>query len=789
MKSRIECIHLKGSDHAHPKDHKAMELAPGGELMTVSLILRRRKGSAKLRELKDFPARSEALRDPISREQFAADHGADLRELDRVAAFGRSNGLDVLERSQARRSVVLRGTIANVNSAFGVTLRHYQSPSGRYRGHAGKAKLPKSIAGSVEAIIGLDNRRAKAVPHSTIRRQNPKDPSNTKPLTPQQAASLYSFPPGDGEGQTIGIYEMATGDPSDPQGPPVNAGYLAQDVKNTMAGFGGGLKVPTIVDVAVDGVSNSGVNDGETLLDITVAGAIAQNAKIAVYFTGGETQSILHALQRMIHPGAGDPVPTIISISYGWGPDDAQAGFTAAEFTQLGSLFQDAANLDITVLVSSGDHGAFLESKKSAQASYPATEPMVIACGGTTAGNVNGANFDEYVWNDVGAGGPGASGGGVSALFPVPSYQSGAGVPVHNVTKKAGRGVPDIAGNASENSGYMQNAAGSSPQPVGGTSAVAPLYAGLFARINANLGTSVGFINPVLYDLAGTAFRDIVGPPGPLNNSFGPVTGYPVGAGWDACTGLGSVKGDMLQNGLQAARAGSKQPAQVGSPQSSASSRGAAAGGGTQGQAPKKVFKTGIFKGIDVSNAFAMSANQQEAVVVNIGPIPWPSGLAPVQAPLAGYAPGTKITGPVSIKADALIILYTVPETQALLDVFTQDNTWSDTRRAQWCGYAHNFAQFAPTIEGIKDDPALEQGDFRLSFVCQDWCQDGHPLQVRAAPEAKRHSTSVYSGHSAARHGNRTLPGHKHGNGRRGGSQFELRRRGRDQSGPIPLPK
>jgi len=513
--------------------------------------------------LKDFPAKSGALREPVSRVQFAADHGADLKELEQVAAFALSKNLEVVESNQARRSVLVRGTVTNMNNAFGVTLSDYQYPLGKYRGHMGQAKLPTAIARTVEAIIGLDNRRINAKPHSTIRRRNQRDPVNTRPLTPQQVALLHEFPPGDGAGQTIGIYEMATADSLNPNGPPVYAGYTLQDVKNTISGFGGALRVPTLVDVAVDGVGNSGLNDGETLLDITIAGAIAQGATIAVYFTGGETQNILHALQRMIYPGDGDPIPTIISISYGWGPDDSKTGFTRAEFTQFGKLFQDAANLYITVLVSTGDNGAFIESAIRAQASYPATEPMVIACGGTTVGNISATAFDEYVWNDTGAAGPGATGGGVSGRFAVPAYQAGAGVPTQNVTRRPGRGIPDVAGNASENSGYMQNAAGFPPQSVGGTSAVAPLYAGLIAIINANLGVSVGFINPTLYTLAGSAFRDIVGPPGPLDNSFSGVTGYPVGVGWDACTGLGSVMGVALQDGLQAACAGSRRPAAV----------------------------------------------------------------------------------------------------------------------------------------------------------------------------------------------------------------------------------
>jgi len=544
---------IKGSEHAHPKEHKYLHPTAGNEMVTVTLILRRR-GGQKLREVKDFGAGSKGTGKALSRAEFAATYGADPKDLAQVAAFARSNDLEVVESHRERRSVVVRGTASAINKAFAVKLRDYQSPRGKYRGHEGPASVPADLANVVEAVIGLDNRQVKAQHFSTARRKNPNDPPKTKPLTPMQVAQLYNFPSGNGAGQTIGIYEMQT------SGGP--AGYTVQDLTDTMNAFGGGLTVPVPIDVSVDGVTNSGVSDGETGLDITVSSAIAQGAQIAVYFTGGTSQSILHALQSMIHPATGDPQPTILSISYGWGPDDPSAkSFSDQEYKEMGELFQDAANLSITVLVSSGDSGAFVESKTVAQTSYPATEPWVTACGGTTIGDVSGASFDEYAWNDTGAGGPGASGGGISARFPVPVYQQGIKMPKRKSTKKAGRGVPDIAGNASENSGYVQFINGQS-QPVGGTSAVAPLYAGLIAIINANLGHSVGFINPTLYSAPmGSVSRDIVSPPGPANNSFGRVIGYPVTVGWDACTGFGSVNGTTLQAALQTALAGAKQPA------------------------------------------------------------------------------------------------------------------------------------------------------------------------------------------------------------------------------------
>jgi len=538
---------LEGSEYPRPKDHKDLNPTAGKEPVMVTLIVRRQPGAPAPRGVKEFSAKANGAKEPLSHAEFAAKYGADPKELGQVSEWARSQGLEVVESHPARRSVVVRGNADAVNKAFAVELHDYQSPGGRYRSYEGTANLPAGVAKLVEAVIGLDNRPVHAQHFSTARRRNPNDPPSTKPLTPQQVAQLYDFPPGDGADQTIGIYEMETQDGK--------AGYTVRDLADTMKAFGGGLKVPAPIDVSIDGVTNSGVSDGETGLDITVASAIAQGAQIAVYFTGETSQNIIHALQRMIHPGDGDPQPTVLSISYGWGPDDVSAAsFSDQEYAQMNQLFQDAANLSITVLVSSGDSGAFVESKTLAQTSYPATEPWVIACGGTTIGNINGGAFDEYVWNDTGRAGPGATGGGVSDRFPVPDYQSGVGVPKRISSKKPGRGIPDIAGNASENSGYPQFINGQ-PQPVGGTSAVAPLYAGLIARINANLGRPVGFINQHLYAFAGTAFRGIAGPPGPTNNSFGGVTGYPASAGWNACTGLGCAKGAALQNALQTAQA------------------------------------------------------------------------------------------------------------------------------------------------------------------------------------------------------------------------------------------
>jgi kumamolisin len=148
------------------------------------------------------------------------------------------------------------------------------------------------------------------------------------------------------------------------------------------------------------------------------------------------------------------------------------------------------------------------------------------------------------VWNEL-ANSEGATGGGISDTFPLPNYQSGAGVPPSaNSSHNVGRGVPDVAGNADPTTGYVTLVDGQSGV-IGGTSAVAPLWAGLIALINQSLGKPAGFINPLLYQSAGKAadFDDV---------TSGNNGAYSAGPGWDACTGFGSPLGSKIAAALGA---------------------------------------------------------------------------------------------------------------------------------------------------------------------------------------------------------------------------------------------
>jgi kumamolisin len=223
-------------------------------------------------------------------------------------------------------------------------------------------------------------------------------------------------------------------------------------------------------------------------------------------------------------------------MSWG-GPEDS---YTGQALTSYDQALQDAKALGVTVCVASGDNGSSDgDTDGKAHVDFPASSPNVLACGGTSLQASNGVITSETVWNDGASGG--ATGGGVSETFPLPSYQANANVPVSvNSSQFAGRGVPDVAGDADPNTGYNVVVDGDSGV-VGGTSAVAPLWAGLIARMNQARGSNAGFLNPLIYPLQATAFNDI---------TQGNNGAYSAGPGWDACTGLGSPIGTALLQAL-----------------------------------------------------------------------------------------------------------------------------------------------------------------------------------------------------------------------------------------------
>jgi subtilase family serine protease len=506
------------------------------ELFTVSVRVRRAPGAAALPDLADLAATPQGQRQYLSREDFARNYGASTADLDAVAQFAAASGLQVVESSIPRRIVVLKGTAAQMSTAFQVELSTYETAEETYRGREGDVQVPALLVDIVEGIFGLDNRKMAApqLKRNGLNAAQASPAQATVPLTPPQVAQLYNFPTApNAAGQTIGILEFG-------------GGYLLSDLQlfyNSVH-----VPLPSITAVSIDGQTNSPGNDGyttETLLDVGVAGSAAPGAKLAVYFAPWSEQGWVDAVTTAIHDTVNRP--SVITISYGWPENETIDGlsWSLAAIRAVNATFQEAALLGVTVFVSAGDHGSDCGiGDKKAHVLYPGSDPYITSCGGTSISNVSGLNFTEHVWNDNDN--DWLTGGGVSDIFyppnfPMPVWQAWAGAPGSANDGHKARTIPDIAGNADGASGYSLFQNGQNIGAVGGTSATAPLYAALAALLNASLGEPVGFLNVNLYAMPYSyVFRDINDG---ISNARGGAPGYKSGPGYDACTGLGSING------------------------------------------------------------------------------------------------------------------------------------------------------------------------------------------------------------------------------------------------------
>lgn len=521
---------IEGSDRGSPL-HGAHVIGPvpADERFEVTVRVRRRAALGSLATNGFHADQAPGKRKYLTREHYAANYGADPADLEKVAAFAKAHNLVVVESSPARRSVFLSGTAADFAKAFGATIEEHEHDGGTYRGRSGALTVPADLEPIIEGVFGIDNRPV-AKPHfqrpkmtSGIGLQNHAAANGS--FTPPELAKLYNFPTGlDGSGQCIAIIELG-------------GGYRTGDIKTYFRELG--LPAPRVSSVRVDGGHNqpSTANsaDGEVMLDIEVAAAVAPKAKIAVYFAPNTDKGFLDAITLAIHDATNKP--SVISISWG-GPE---SNWTAQAMKSFDQALQTAAALGVTVCCASGDNGSGDGvGDGKAHVDFPASSPFALACGGTKLVANGDKISSEIVWNESS---DSATGGGVSDFFPLPDYQSKAQVPVSaNPGGRVGRGVPDVAGDADPTSGYHVRVDGQE-FTIGGTSAVAPLWAGLIALMNQKLGHPVGFLNPLVYgSVTGTgSFQDI---------TSGSNGAYAANAGWDACTGWGSPNGAKLLKAL-----------------------------------------------------------------------------------------------------------------------------------------------------------------------------------------------------------------------------------------------
>jgi kumamolisin len=517
---RSNQVPLAGSGR-RPVRARFVGVAPRLEPMAVTILLRPANGDLEGHVL-ELAARPPGERQHLTRTQFLEQFGATTEDVGRVRRFARNNQLNVVRVDRAAGSVELSGTTAQMESAFGVELGLYRTPTGVVRGRSGPIYVPRWLAPVVRGVFGLDTRK-QARPRFRLRPGSLRGqfrpaagPANS--FTVPELATLYDFPKGGtGVGQVIGLIEL-------------DGGYRAADIDHYFTNLGISPP-PSVVAVPVNGGANVPTGDprgadGEVVLDIEVAGAVAPGAKIVVFFAPNTTKGFVDAVNAAVH----DTSHNVSVVSISWG--GCEGRWTVQAMNAMNASFQAANALGIPVFCASGDSGSGDGATDGlAHADFPSSSPYAVGCGGTTLQAVGRTIRREVSWN---AGG-GATGGGVSTHFPVPPYQATINPTSANPAGGPGRGVPDVAAVGDPATGYQVFIDGQA-LVMGGTSAVAPLFAGLTALIQQSVGHQIAPLHQRLYQ-SPQAFRDIVD---------GDNGDYPAGPGWDACTGLGAPIGTAI---------------------------------------------------------------------------------------------------------------------------------------------------------------------------------------------------------------------------------------------------
>ena len=473
--------------------------------------------TVRIRRKKDLPADS-FTGNHLTRAVYESDYGASQADTDLVEEFAHAHLLTTTTIDLARRSVMLTGRISDFELAFNVPINAYRSGTGTYRMPDGEIHVPAELKDIIKGVFGLSDKPA-ARPMFQVAKPKGRVVSHAAApasFTANQLAGIYGFPAGvTGKGQCIGIIELG-------------GGFRKADIAAYFKALG--LAAPKVKAISVDGGKNSPSTsdgaDGEVMLDIEVAGAVAHQASVAVYFAPNTDQGFLDAITTAVHDTHNKP--DVISISWG----SAEVNWTTQALNNFNEAFKTAAALGLTICIASGDSGSRDgETDGKVHVDFPASSPFALACGGTKLTVQDNKIVSEVVWHESS---DSASGGGVSGFFPLPDFQQNAGVPLETDTNFRGRGVPDVAADADPDTGYNVRVDGQE-LVIGGTSAVAPLMAGLVALINEKNGKPSGYIHPVIYANPGLC-RDITSGD---NKTTSANTGYEAKPGWDACTGLG----------------------------------------------------------------------------------------------------------------------------------------------------------------------------------------------------------------------------------------------------------
>ena len=519
----------------------------------VTLVVRSRGSEKEWRSLvAELTSGPPAARRYLTRAELARRWGASAEDIEAVRKFAVGQRLKVVSADAVRRCVVVSGTLEQLSRAFEVKFHAVDHPLGTFRSHRQAPRVAASIHPLLECILGLDTLPA-GQPHAV--------PSEKGSGMDREALlKAYAIPPNlHGNGQRVAIIELG-------------GGFYKSDLVAYFGQFG--LRPPKVKIRSINGAKNmpaprpmiqkffesfpnvSGSRAEinwvmwtfETVTDITMAGTIAPEAEILLVQTTNNDQGQYQAFSSIITDAKNRS--SVISCSWG----GSESGKKPALMRALNRWFETAAVLGMTICCSSGDSGNGTLSPGAPQntftVQFPATSPQVLACGGTTLHPEAGT---EVAWIQKRGSGSMASGGGFSTVFPLPPWQKAAGINPADwipsgIQSGTGRAIPDVAAKANSQPGYCV-VVGGQQVPCCGTSASAPLWAGVIAILNEGLGVPVGSLNVPFYDGSlKTALRDIVS---------GNTGAFAACTGWDACTGWGSPHGVKLlqQLGGQASSA------------------------------------------------------------------------------------------------------------------------------------------------------------------------------------------------------------------------------------------
>jgi kumamolisin len=478
---------------------KVGDLAANNKVsVAVSMKLRNEQGLQQFLSAVNDPHSAE-YRHFLTPAEFTAQYGPTRSEVDAVTAYLAGEGLTVTPHQANSQVVDASGSTAQVEQAFGTTLGVYSQSGKTFYANESAPQLPASIAGAVTGVSGLDNHATHKALNHQVDATPAARPHAPTGLNPSKIKSGYSISGlGTGSGKSVALWEFD--------------GYQSSNISTYDSYYGLGSSTPTTV--SVDGAnydSNPGDGQGEVELDVELVQAVAPAVTTYVYEAPNSDQGQIDMAAKI----ASDDTVSVTSISWG----ECETASSSSTITSTENALAQGTAEGISFYSASGDSGSDDCGDGTTAVDYPASDPNVTGVGGTSLKeSSSGAWSSETAWSD--------GGGGKSAVF-------------------SGRTVPDVSADANPNTGYAIYSAGSWVE-YGGTSCAAPVWSGLTALFDAELGKNLGNLDATFKTIGGgssysSSFHDITSG---SNGSFNAGTGY------DDVTGWGTPKGSGLYTAL-----------------------------------------------------------------------------------------------------------------------------------------------------------------------------------------------------------------------------------------------